>query len=60
MITLPFSGVLLLVGIFKIVRLARCLPTAVGIIGRFGMAASGVAFLLSDLPPAPGRCVSAA
>lgn len=48
-ISLPFSGVLLLVGIFKIVRPARDLPVALGIIGCFGMAASGAALILSEL-----------
>lgn len=48
-IILPFSVVLLLVGIFKIVRPTRDLPVALGLIGCFGMAASGAALILSEL-----------
>lgn len=48
-VTVPFFGAVLLVGIFQTVRPGQDLPPALAIIGCFGMGASGVLLILSDL-----------
>lgn len=48
-VTVPFFGAMLLVGIFQTARPGQDLPPALAIIGCFGMGASGVLLILSDL-----------